>query len=157
MKIRAHHLLCMQGFQGYGYSKKFVKNMAAVIAELAANPDTEIEIVCEGDVICSQCPFDKNNRCAMWADAHEHMRNRDVAILDTLGLMPNTRMKIKEVHNLIEKKINTPEITQKLCGTCLWKKKCLWFIKQTKNTKKKFSLSRIFGMLIFWVVRLKPK
>jgi len=147
----------MQGFQGYGYSKKFVKNMTAVITELTANQDTEIEIVCESDIICSQCPFDKDNKCAMTANANEHMRNRDSAIIDTLGLIPNARMKIKDVQDLIEKKINTPEITQKLCGTCLWKKKCLWFVRQTKNSKQRFNIRSFWARSILVLVNLNNK
>ncbi|PIU52192.1 DUF1284 domain-containing protein, partial [Candidatus Desantisbacteria bacterium CG07_land_8_20_14_0_80_39_15] len=30
MKIRAHHLLCVLGFQGLGYSPEFIKKMTQV-------------------------------------------------------------------------------------------------------------------------------
>ena len=30
IRIRAHHLLCMQGFQGYGYNKTFTENMTHI-------------------------------------------------------------------------------------------------------------------------------
>ncbi len=34
INIRAHHLLCLQGFQGYGYSQDFVRNMAEIIKKI---------------------------------------------------------------------------------------------------------------------------
>jgi len=32
--LRAHHLLCLQGYQGYGYDEKFKKNMNKVFHQL---------------------------------------------------------------------------------------------------------------------------
>ena len=59
LKIRAHHLCCIQGFQGYGYSPVFVANMRAVISDLEACPSTSLELVSECDVICLSCPKQK--------------------------------------------------------------------------------------------------
>ena len=30
LTLRGHHLLCLKGFQGYGYDENFVKNMIEV-------------------------------------------------------------------------------------------------------------------------------
>ena len=30
IKLRGHHLLCLQGFQGYAYDDSFVKNMTYI-------------------------------------------------------------------------------------------------------------------------------
>lgn len=35
--LRAHHLLCLQGYQGYGYDEKFKKNMDKVFYQLNIN------------------------------------------------------------------------------------------------------------------------
>ena len=32
--LRGHHLLCIQGYQGYGYSEKFTDNMDNIIEDL---------------------------------------------------------------------------------------------------------------------------
>ena len=37
LSIRAHHFLCMQGFQGYGYSEDFIRNMAGIIEYIREN------------------------------------------------------------------------------------------------------------------------
>ncbi|HII92208.1 MAG TPA: DUF1284 domain-containing protein, partial [Methanosarcina sp.] len=44
LKIRAHHLCCIQGFQGYGYSPVFVANMRAVISDIKAFPSRPLEL-----------------------------------------------------------------------------------------------------------------
>lgn len=39
-RLRGHTLLCLQGFEGEGYSLGFVENMAAIHQTLFQNPDT---------------------------------------------------------------------------------------------------------------------
>ena len=56
MRIRAHHLLCMQGFQGYGYSKDFALHMLKVMDHIMDNPLCELDIITECDEICLHCP-----------------------------------------------------------------------------------------------------
>ena len=63
MKIRAHHLLCMQGFQGYGYSEEFSQNMSKIIQKLKSHPEQKIEITADLDIICKSCPQKKNKIC----------------------------------------------------------------------------------------------
>jgi hypothetical protein len=43
--IRAHHLLCVQGFQGYGYSPDFEQHMGSVVTFLNLNPSFKLQIV----------------------------------------------------------------------------------------------------------------
>lgn len=127
MKIRAHHLLCMQGFQGYGYSKNFVENLRTIIATLTAAPDTEVEIISSCDDICAHCPHNKNNECIIKPEANELVKRQDLDLLAILNLQPGTKIKIRDALALIEKKLYNPMIIKKLCGNCEWKEKCLWF------------------------------
>ena len=60
--LRGHHLLCLQGFQGYGYDENFVKNMAEINQSRKLD-DTTISITNEADDICKACPNLKNNLC----------------------------------------------------------------------------------------------
>lgn len=53
MKLRAHHLICLLGFRGLGYSPEFVENMARIADQLRSFPHTVIEIVRRPDDICS--------------------------------------------------------------------------------------------------------
>ena len=70
IRIRAHHLLCMQGFQGYGYSKDFERHMGMIITFLNSNPSTAIQIITSVDEICSKCPYCVEGKCA------KRIRNR---------------------------------------------------------------------------------
>ena len=56
MELRAHHLLCIQGYHGVGYSSDFVENMNRVVQKLEDNPDQKIEIVKKCDILCKACP-----------------------------------------------------------------------------------------------------
>ena len=48
--LRGHHLLCLQGFQGYGYDEDFVKNMTEINFS-RKQKDTLISITNENDDI----------------------------------------------------------------------------------------------------------
>ena len=56
MKLRPHHLLCIQGFSGRGYSDSFIENMTALTTRLRNNTETVVEIVFSTDDICGKCP-----------------------------------------------------------------------------------------------------
>ena len=62
IKLRGHHLLCLQGFQGYGYSKDFVLNMTR-INDLRKSNDCTVTLTNDPDDICSSCPNLKNDLC----------------------------------------------------------------------------------------------
>lgn len=47
LRIRAHHVLCILGFRGEGYSREFVENMRRVVDIIRANPQAVIQIVDE--------------------------------------------------------------------------------------------------------------
>ena len=55
LTLRGHHLLCLQGFQGYGYDDKFVKNMS-YINNLRKSENTTVSITNKADDICRCCP-----------------------------------------------------------------------------------------------------
>lgn len=42
--LRGHHTLCLLGFQGFGYSKSFVKNMSEIHAYLLSKPESMVAV-----------------------------------------------------------------------------------------------------------------
>jgi len=135
IKIRAHHLLCVQGFQGYGYSRDFERNMDKVIMDLKSEEQV-LEIVAECDVICSHCPHKKDGLCKNTPESHEIIKNMDLNVLKKLGLKEGTRSKAKNVFTLLDRNIKTNDVYE-LCGDCSWRNKCLLYISKA-NTQKKF-------------------
>ena len=132
MKIRAHHLLCMQGFQGYGYSEDFTKNMAEIIEILQNFPKRKIEIIAGSDVICACCPYDINGTCQESQGSNEKIMSMDVKVLKKLEIPPGSVFEAEEIFNIINKKLKTHLDVKEICGDCRWSEKCLWFISKSK-------------------------
>lgn len=132
MKIRAHHLLCMQGFQGYGYSEDFSKNMAEVLKKLKSSPEQKIQIVDECDVICSCCPHNKKETCKN-VFSNWKIKRMDRTVLKKLGLDAGTCISVSNAIYLVNKKFNARSNIQDICGGCKWNEKCLWYLKVSTN------------------------
>lgn len=130
MKIRAHHLLCMQGFQGYGYSEDFSKNMAEIIEILQNFPKHKIEIIAGTDVICAFCPYDINGSCQENHESNNRIMSMDVKVLKKLGISSGSIFEAEEIFNITNKKLKTHLDVEDICGNCRWSKKCLWYLKK---------------------------
>jgi hypothetical protein len=124
----------MQGFQGYGYSQKFVNNLNRVIKDINQNPDLEAEITDECDIICSCCPYNEKGVCQKGENSSQRVKNIDSQVLRKLGLRKGVRVRAKDIFSLIDKKLKSISDIQDICGECGWKEKCLWF--NSRNQKK---------------------
>ncbi len=123
ISIRAHHLLCIQGFQKYGYSDEFVENMEKVIGYLS-DPQTVIKIITGCDVLCFSCPHHQDGLCTK----NNHLSKIDYKVLDVTGLKENVTMKAKEAISLVNAKFDSISAVESVCGGCEWKEKCLWYL-----------------------------
>lgn len=124
LKIRAHHLLCMQGFQGYGYSEDFVDNMQQVIKHINSSPEQKIEIISDCDIICSKCPYNKKEVCTKNSDSAAKLKDMDMNVLKKLELKKSEKIKSKDILSLIKTKLKKSDI-ENICKDCSWKDKCL--------------------------------
>ncbi len=131
MKIRAHHLLCMQGFQGYGYSEDFSKNMAKIIENFKSTPEYEIEIVIESDAICACCPHDVDGNCHENQGSDKKINAMDTRVLKKLEIQAGSIFEVEEIFNIINKKLKTQSEAIEICRDCKWSEKCLWFISRS--------------------------
>lgn len=128
LKIRAHHLCCIQGFQGYGYSPAFVANMRTVISDIKAFPSMPIELVSECDVICISCPSERE--CSTQKSVNSHrIKNMDLVVMEKLKIKEGTVMEANEAFRLINSKLHNASDIEDICETCKWRKKCLWYIQ----------------------------
>ncbi|MFP4655439.1 MAG: DUF1284 domain-containing protein [Methanohalobium sp.] len=125
IKIRTHHLLCIQGFQGYGYSKKFVDNMRYVI-DCLNSTRSQIELITDCDIICSLCPHNKNGICVM---SHtSDIKILDNLVLDKLDLKEHTIMSSECAFSLVNNKLCKISDVKEICENCNWKEKCRWYL-----------------------------
>ncbi len=127
IKIRAHHLLCIQGFQGYGYSKDFVDNMDRIIKIINLDPDREIELIRECDDICLHCPHHIKGKCRKRIGSSWKIRLIDKRILKELKLKENTTGKVNDFLSFVNKNFRNISDVKNICRCCSWKEKCLWY------------------------------
>lgn len=90
VRLRAHHLLCLQTYKGLGYSPQFVAGMDAIVSRL--NVGAAIELVAGPDDICAGWGDDPDRHC------HEpSITERDQAALAALGQHLSQRVSLGDV------------------------------------------------------------
>ncbi len=118
--LRAHHILCILQFRGYGYSDEFIKNMQNIMNRLKIEP---IIIIEDFDDICISCPNKSKNICLL----DTNIKCLDKNVLEKLSLPINTPIYFKELLPILEKTISK-DIFNSICGKCTWHKNnvCLY-------------------------------
>lgn len=114
-RLRGHHLLCLPGYRGMGYSLEYAANMTQLHQTLRTNPETEILLVEGPDDLCGKFPDSQTGHCE---DLNIH--ERDAAVLQKLGLQVGQRLPWVEIQQLIGEKLFAADIPN-LCGTCAWR------------------------------------
>ncbi|MNZ56605.1 hypothetical protein D3C78_745530 [compost metagenome] len=115
IQLRGHHLLCLLGYRGMGYSDEFCVNMTAIYETLRNNPQTEIEIITGPDDICRAYPPDESYHC------EGSVYGLDERVLEQLGLSPLERGSWQHICDRIAARVRPSDIS-KLCTTCPWEK-----------------------------------
>ena len=129
LTLRAHHLLCLKGFQGYGYDEDFVKNMIKVNSNRKLN-NTTIYITNSPDDICKKCPNLKNNICEN-EKQNERIIKMDNEVLKKFDNKNQfSSIKLFKMINIL---FNTKESVSKICFQCKWQEKCLFYQNLSNN------------------------
>ncbi len=119
LRLRAHHLLCMQSYVGKGYSAAFVDNYDDVVRRLNAGED--LLLVAGPDDICQPLEGD--------AEAHCHCQSvmqRDElaasAIAALLGrpIRPGERLMLDAATVARMRRDFTQDRTRAACAGCEW-------------------------------------
>ena len=82
MKLRPHHLLCLQKYTGKGYDEAFTAHMNGLLGRLAAHPEEEGQLTEGADDLCAACPHNAGGRC----DSQEKVTRMDRGVLAALDL-----------------------------------------------------------------------
>ena len=125
IRIRAHHLLCLQGFQGYGYDQEFTRRMGEIFQALKSEPSTKIQIVTDADDICMGCP----NLIAEECVDHLKIKKMDSNVIGNISLEENQVLTIKTALQIIDRELRF-ETIKTVCEGCVWMDKCLFFINK---------------------------
>ncbi len=129
IRFRAHHLLCTQGFQGYGYDLKFIQKLREIITCLENDPTQILEIVSETDEICENCPNLIENYCIK--DQDNNIKEMDIYLINNSSLKENSLITYKNALEIIQHDLNN-EIIKNICENCVWADKCLFYINFDK-------------------------
>lgn len=127
--LRGHHLLCLKGFQGYGYDESFVKNMTEINSKRKL-PETKITLTSSADDVCKACPNLKNGLCG------NEIQNEKIVKMDEEVLKNIDCEKTYDSQELFEKIdtiFNSKESVSKICFNCIWHEKCLFYQNLSNN------------------------
>ena len=128
MRIRGHHLLCLLGFQGLGYSPEFIRRMEKTRKALEKGPLFSIKTVEECDDICSACPYCQGGECKKGKFSATRTRETDRKILKALGLRKGQVIRSSRVIPLIREKLGRFPQLVKICGRCGWREACTYYV-----------------------------
>lgn len=116
VRLRPHHLLCIQGFRGQGYSPTFIANLARLKDMLNELPETMIEIADGADDICSFCPHLDRDVCMR---PGQRVNELDGRVLERLGIMAGDTGSWADLTTSVRDKIDGDSLKE-LCHGCSW-------------------------------------
>ncbi|MCX7642087.1 MAG: DUF1284 domain-containing protein [Elusimicrobiales bacterium] len=125
IKIRGHHFLCIEGFEGKGYSQAFIENMKNIIEMLRKNP-LVIPVLCIDD-ICKCCPKLGNNKCINEKGGDEYVIEMDRNFYQKTKLDVNSVYSYKDIKRIIYDVFKTKSDLEGICDKCSWNNICRWY------------------------------
>lgn len=120
MKLRPHHLLCIQKFTGHGYDADFTKHMKYIVSELTRNPETQITLSQGCDDLCKACPNNLGGACT----SLEKVECMDSAVLDICGLEYGEITSWSDAASKAREMIFKTEKFNCICACCQWFELC---------------------------------
>jgi uncharacterized protein len=118
--LRGHHLLCVHGFRGMGYSPEFVKKMESIVKVIRdPEQDFHIKVVAAFDDACMSCPHRGLEICEASEGSNEHVLTMDGKIIRHLGLVPGESYLKSQLVKLTAEKVE-PDDLDYLCKNCSW-------------------------------------
>lgn len=120
LTLRGHHLLCVHGFQGMGYSPEFVKLMESIVDGIR-NPekDFSIRVVANLDDACGACPHNGGSICIASEGSDEHVKTMDENVIEHLQLEKGKSYRKSDLIELTAKMVE-PDDLDLLCKDCSW-------------------------------------
>ena len=120
MKLRPHHLLCVQKYTGNGYDDAFAAGMDALIRRLTAHPDTAVTLVEGPDDLCAACPHRTGSRCS----SEEKVNRLDKGVLEACGLSAGETRSWSALARMARERVLEKDTFEKVCRCCEWFQLC---------------------------------
>lgn len=117
--IRPHHMLCLQFFEGKGYSETFVANMRDIKKQLESeNP--MVNIIEGVDDICANCPNRMEGQCKKEESVQGHDQRVSAEVINQLGKQASW----SEITEAIRTNIIDAGKIKQVCIECRWSELC---------------------------------
>lgn len=118
--LRGHHLLCVHGFQGMGYSPRFIEKMTTIVQDIRNEKiDYPIKVVATVDDACHACPHRLKEKCSADEGSQQHVLSMDQKVIDHLQLTINETYFKSELMERTKAMVK-PEDLDFLCDGCSW-------------------------------------
>ncbi len=114
LKLRAHHLLCLRFFEGYGYNDDFSNNVRCIIDRINDDGSLRILLMTGCDDICRACPHNIDDLCRYAKSVSE----KDASVAELLGLPSEGDMPAKDLMALAAEKVRGLSDIRDVCGEC---------------------------------------
>jgi len=131
--LRAHHLLCLQGYQGYGYDERFKVNLEKKL-KILKNHNTKVIVSSSPDDLCEKCPNLKENICVGIGKSfresllnNEKIVKKDLAILKEIKIKSKKKYSFKELIKIVNNVFTGKNQLKYICNDCQWTNECLWY------------------------------
>ncbi|HHW36439.1 MAG TPA: DUF1284 domain-containing protein [Bacillales bacterium] len=117
--LRGHHLLCVHGFKGMGYSPGFVEKMSELVEEIRDQTiDFPIQVVVGLDETCVFCPNKREGYCNS-PKSDSFVISLDENVISHLGIKAGEEYKKSVLVSLVAQKVEPRDIDY-LCEDCSW-------------------------------------
>lgn len=117
--LRPHHGLCIQFFEGKGYSSEFVENMTEVIDRLKLG--AYVKLTDTADSVCKACPNSNNGICATC----EKVARYDNSVIELCGISIGTELRWSDFSERVKTNIIESGKMNNVCSDCQWS--CICF------------------------------
>ncbi|MBO8157371.1 MAG: DUF1284 domain-containing protein [Bacillaceae bacterium] len=118
--LRGHHLLCVHGFRGMGYSSEFVQKMQQIVEEIRnTDLDFPVQVIAGLDETCFSCPHKGEGYCNKSPESNAHVLGMDRRVISHLGLEDGQVYQKSELVKAVKKYVE-PEDLDELCKGCSW-------------------------------------
>lgn len=114
IRLRGHHLLCLLGYRGKGYSDGFCANMTRVYEQLRTAPETRIELIEGPDEICAAFPADQPAHCE---NGSVYRKDREIA--GRIGIAVGETRAWSDICVAVAERVQPDDIGS-LCRDCRW-------------------------------------
>lgn len=120
--LRGHHLLCVHGFRGMGYSPGFIKKMEGIVKDVRnREKDFSIKVVAAFDDACMSCPHQGKTECEASEGSNEHVLFMDRKVIHHLGLEEGKTYAKSALLTRTAERVS-PDDLDYLCENCSWLK-----------------------------------